>query len=127
MAWKQMSKVVQRSELVFQLLKKLVPVKELFRRFKISRPSTHKWRERYRRAGLRGLQDVSRRPRGSSGRPSPLWLQRVRRERLCHRTWGGRNCDDTRAEFARLFRIYGPPEGIRCDNGSPFGGGGPAG
>jgi putative transposase len=33
----------------------------------------------------------------------------------------------TRAEFARLFGIYGLPERMRCDNGTPFGGGGPTG
>jgi hypothetical protein len=33
----------------------------------------------------------------------------------------------TRAEFVRLFRVYGLPERIRCDNGTPFGGGGPTG
>ena len=30
-------------------------------------------------------------------------------------------------EFGRLFRQYGLPQRIRCDNGVPFGGGGPTG
>jgi putative transposase len=33
----------------------------------------------------------------------------------------------TRREFQRIFRQYGLPERIRCDNGVPFGGGGPTG
>jgi putative transposase len=33
----------------------------------------------------------------------------------------------TRREFVRLFRQYGLPERIRCDNGTPFGGVGPTG
>jgi putative transposase len=33
----------------------------------------------------------------------------------------------TRREFRRLFARHGLPERIRCDNGSPFGGGGPTG
>jgi len=33
----------------------------------------------------------------------------------------------TRGEFARIFRTHGVPERIRCDNGTPFGGGGPTG
>lgn len=33
----------------------------------------------------------------------------------------------TRRELARIFRQYGLPERIRCDNGTPFGGGGPTG
>jgi|SRR5271154_5376761 len=34
---------------------------------------------------------------------------------------------ETRREFARIFRKNGLPERIRCDNGAPFGGGGPTG
>lgn len=33
----------------------------------------------------------------------------------------------TRREFMRIFAKHGLPERIRCDNGSPFGGGGPTG
>ena len=32
-----------------------------------------------------------------------------------------------RREFQKIFRKYGLPKRIRCDNGSPFGGGGPTG
>lgn len=33
----------------------------------------------------------------------------------------------TRQAFVRLFKKHGVPERIRCDNGTPFGGGGPTG
>lgn len=33
----------------------------------------------------------------------------------------------TRREFVRIFKRYGVPERIRCDNGTPFGGVGPTG
>lgn len=33
----------------------------------------------------------------------------------------------TRREFVRIFQCHGVPERIRCDNGTPFGGGGPTG
>jgi putative transposase len=33
----------------------------------------------------------------------------------------------TRREFARIFQAQGVPQRIRCDNGTPFGGGGPTG
>jgi len=33
----------------------------------------------------------------------------------------------TRREFVRIFRQHGLPQRIRCDNGTPFGGGGPTG
>lgn len=34
---------------------------------------------------------------------------------------------ETRRAFARIFKKHGLPERIRCDNGTPFGGGGPTG
>jgi transposase InsO family protein len=34
---------------------------------------------------------------------------------------------ETRRAFVRIFECYGLPERIRCDNGTPFGGGGPTG
>ena len=222
MPWKQTNKVDQRFELVFQMINGLVPVKELCRRFRISRQTAYKWLHRYQRRRLRGLTELSRRTRSGSGRPSPRELQRLRRERLRHPTWGARKlrhvlkarfgpavpsvaaisrwlkrwglakgrprrrrgpelirkalrparrCHEiwtvdfkgwyctqngqrvepltvrdlysryilqiklmsslslrkTRAEFGRLFRYFGLPARIRCDNGTPFGGGGPTG
>lgn len=35
--------------------------------------------------------------------------------------------ESTRREFLKIFRRNGLPERIRCDNGAPFGGGGPTG
>ena len=35
--------------------------------------------------------------------------------------------EKTRQEFAKIFKVYGLPRRIRCDNGSPFGGAGPTG
>jgi transposase InsO family protein len=35
--------------------------------------------------------------------------------------------EQTRREFERIFRKYGRPRRIRCDNGTPFGAGGPTG
>jgi transposase InsO family protein len=217
-----MSKVEQRLDLVRQMIKGYTAVKELCRQFKISRQTAYKWRERYRHGRLRGLADLSRRPGSEASRTSPLWLQRLRRERLSHGTWGARKlrhtlkkrfgggapslatmgrwlkrwglaagrprrrrgpemlrkalqparrCHEvwtadfkgwyrtgngrrvepltvrdlysrfvlgikhlpvatliqTRAEFVRLFHLHGLPERIRCDNGRPFGAGGPTG
>ncbi len=34
---------------------------------------------------------------------------------------------EARREFVRIFKTHGVPERIRCDNGTPFGGGGPTG
>ena len=43
------------------------------------------------------------------------------------RLLSNQSMESTRREFARIFKKHGVPERIRCDNGTPFGGGGPTG
>ena len=38
-----------------------------------------------------------------------------------------RDLEQTRNQFVQIFRQYGLPRRIRCDNGTPFGAGGPTG
>lgn len=198
-------------------------VRQLCQQFGISRQTAYKWRRRYRRHRLGGLQDRSRRPRRSPRKTSALWRRRLRAWRQRRRTWGARklhhqlqrrygqqatpaaatitrwlkrwglcrararrrrgpvllrrrlqaagHCHEvwtvdfkgwyrtangtrvepltvrdlysryglevallrtasiaaTRRVFKGLFARHGLPERIRCDNGSPFGGGGPTG
>lgn len=213
----------QRYELVRWMKAGDVSVVELCDKFGISRQAAYKWRERYRRCGLGGLKDRSRRPLRCKHKLGTHWLQRIRRARLQHPSWGARNLrwklvqrfgvagtpstatisrylrrmglargrrrqrrgptllrkrlhvpsqchevwtvdfkgwfrtadgqrvepltvrdlhsryvlaavllagndvEGTRRAFKRLFRQYGLPVRIRCDNGTPFGGGGPTG
>jgi putative transposase len=223
MPWKKTDLISQRYELVRQMQAGEVSVVELCRQFGITRQAAYKWRHRYRRSGLSGLKDRLRRPLRCKHKLCTQWIQRIRRARLRHPTWGARNlrwklvrrfgaagapstatisrylramglargrrrqrrgpvllrkalhvpsrCHEvwtvdfkgwfrtgdgqrvepltvrdlhsrfvlgavllvrndierTRRAFGRLFRRYGVPERIRCDNGTPFGGGGPTG
>lgn len=223
MPWKTTSRLEQRFDLVRQMIAGRLAVTELCRRFKISRQTAYKWRDRYRQRRLAGLKDRSRRPWRSPRRTEPRWRRRLRQWRQRHQTWGARKLRHelerrfggsgvpaaatisrwlkrwglsrgrarrrrgpvvlrralrvarqshevwtvdfkgwyrtaagtrvepltvrdlysryglavvllrtqsiaaTRREFRRLFARHGLPERIRCDNGSPFGGGGPTG
>jgi transposase InsO family protein len=223
MPWKITDKQEQRYELVRRMRAGGESVSELCRRFRISRQTAYRWRQRYRDGKLAGLQDRSHRPARVPARTDRLWLERLRRlrkrrptwgarklrhnlgkkfgrsglpavatlsrwlkrwglacgrkrkrpgpvvlrravrpARRCHEVWtvdfkgwyrtgDGRRVDpltvrdlhsryvlrigllagpglaQTRREFERIFREHGLPERIRCDNGTPFGGGGPTG
>jgi putative transposase len=223
MPWKSTSKQEQRFDLVCQMRAGKSSVTELCRRFKISRKTAYKWRRRYRVGRLNALKDRSRRPRQIPGQTDKLWLDRLRRRRGKHPTWGARKlrhglqmdfgkgrvpavatisrwlkrwglvtgrrrrksgpvvlrqalraarrCHDvwtmdfkgwyrtgdgtrvepltvrdlhsryglwigllrsqsveqTRREMVKVFQRHGLPRRIRCDNGTPFGGGGPTG
>lgn len=223
MPWKTQSQQERRYELVRAIKSGTMPIAELSRRWGVSRKTAYKWLNRYRRLGLRGLLDESRKPDRMSRRTARCWLDRLRRLRRKYPTWGARklhhrlhqeakakglpavatvsrwlkrwglargrrrrpagpkllrpkvrrareaneiwtvdfkgnyrtgdgtrvdpltvrdlysryglgvalllnqSIELTRPEFIKIFREYGLPRRIRCDNGSPFGGGGPTG
>jgi transposase InsO family protein len=223
MPWKTKNQQEQRYELVRAIKAATEPIAEVSRRWRVSRKTAYKWLNRYRRLGLRGLWDESRRPERMTRRTARSWLERLRRLRRRHPTWGARKLHHrlrqetpgeglpavstvsrwlkrwglakgqprrragpmvlrpklcpaqkandvwtidfkgcyrtgdgtrvdpltvrdlysrygigvalllnqsiglTRPELIKIFKEYGLPRRIRCDNGSPFGGGGPTG
>jgi putative transposase len=223
MPWKTKNQQEQRYELVRRIKAGTEPIAVLSRRWRVSRKTAYKWLKRYRRRGLRGLLDESRRPEGMTTRTTRRWLERLRRLRRKHPTWGARklhhrlrqeasgtgvpavatvsrwlkrwglakgrprhrggpivlrpvvspareanevwtvdfkghyrtadrtrvnpltvrdlysrygivvallrnqSIELTRPQFVKIFRKYGLPKRIRCDNGSPFGAVGPTG
>lgn len=223
MPWKTKNQQERRYELVRAIKNRTMAIAQLSRRWGVSRKTAYKWQNRYRRLGLRGLLDESRKPDRISVRTARYWLDRLRRLRRKHPTWGARklhhrlhqesrtkglpavatvsrwlkrwglakgrrrrrggpkvlrpkvrrprqanetwtvdfkghyrtgdgtrvdpltvrdlysryglgvvlllnqSIELTRPQFIKMFRKYGLPGRIRCDNGSPFGGVGPTG
>jgi putative transposase len=223
MPWKTKNQQERRYELVRAIKSGTVPLAELSRQWGVSRKTAYKWLNRYRRLGLRGLLDESRKPDRMTTRTARHWLERLRRLRRKRPTWGARklhhqlqqeakgkglpavatvsrwlkhwglakgrrrrpagpmllrpairsaqeanevwtvdfkgnyrtgngrrvnpltvrdlysrcgirvalllnqSIELTRPEFIKIFKEYGLPRRIRCDNGSPFGGVGPTG
>jgi transposase len=66
-------------------------IRELCRRFGISAPTAYRWLGRYRREGLAGLNERSRRPRSSPRRAAPAIEAKVLEARdQSNNAWGGR-------------------------------------
>lgn len=62
----------------------------LCRLFGMSRPTGYKWKRRFEREGVRGLQERSCRPHRSPQQLWTVWVKRVRRLRRKHGSWGSR-------------------------------------
>ena len=60
---------------------------ELCADFHVSRKSGHKWLVRYRKEGMAGLRERSRRPHGCAHQTAARIEQLILRERRKHRTW----------------------------------------
>lgn len=106
MPWKLSRKEELRLELVRQMMAGQVAVRELCRRFGISRQTAYKWRKLYRSGRLNTLQDRSRRPRRVARKTKPLWLRRLRRWRQRHPSWGARKL---RHQLIERFGRSGAP------------------
>lgn len=78
---------------------------EACRRFKISRPTGYKWKERAKRSGLAHLAEESRRPRRQPGATRQDWVERILAVRDAW-GWGGRKLAD------QLGAAGGDPEPI---------------
>ncbi len=90
MPWKTMDQQEQRYDMVREMRSGALSVSEVCRRWHISRKTAYKWQQRYRQERLKGLADRSRRPARMTGRTSAHWLERLRRLRRRHSTWGAR-------------------------------------
>src|SRR5258708_16184891 len=91
MPFREVSIVDQRREFMAVGMKEGANVRELCRRFGMSRQTAYKWLERYRREGLEGLSDHSRRPKTSPLRTAPTMEAKVLGLRdLSNNVWGGR-------------------------------------
>src|SRR5579864_9607917 len=93
MPWKNTSRQEQRYQLILEMLAGERSVSELCRRLRVSRKTAYKWWWRFKKGRLAGLRDRSREPRHVRSRTSALWLERLRRERGKHPTWGARKLE----------------------------------
>lgn len=80
----------QRLELVKLAMQPGANISCLSKRFGISRKVCYKWINRFARAGVNGLEDMSRKPHNSPGRTSDKLEQKVISLRRVNPEWGAR-------------------------------------
>lgn len=91
MSWKDGKEVAEkRLEFVNLLQDGRYTMVELCERFGIARSNGYKWVDRYLEAGLEGLKDRRRAPKGSSLRTASELEALILKERDAHKTWGPR-------------------------------------
>ena len=90
MSWKEVSALQLRTEFVSLARQEGANIKELCRRYSISRTTAYKWLKRFEDDGEDGLKDQSRRPRSSPGKTTLEPERRVLEANLDHPGWGAR-------------------------------------
>jgi len=87
MPWRTSTVETERARFVLEAERSFLSFSALCRRHGISRPTGHKWLERYREKGLEGLRDRSHRPRSCPHATAPYVVERILLIRK-HRGWG---------------------------------------
>lgn len=103
MPWQEVTLMFLRREFIALATAPGANVSELCRRFGISRKTGNKWLDRFRKEGLKGLENRSRRPHSHPRKVAPAVEDAVLALRKKHPAWGGRKLR------ARL-RTLGQPE-----------------
>lgn len=90
MPWKELCSMTVREEFVLEALDGSSSFSALCARYSISRKTGYKWRERYKKYGLRGLEDLSRRPSSTPLATTAEMVAEVVAARNAHPSWGPR-------------------------------------
>lgn len=90
MPWTEASVMTQRRDFVTLAVADNSNIRELCRRFQISRTTGYKWLRRYQSDGLEGLVDRSRRPHHSPGKTAAATEHLIINLRRKHPAWAGR-------------------------------------
>lgn len=89
MPWKETTAMSEREEFIEQILHKEKSVSSLCREFRISRTTGYKWMQRYKRLGITGLVEQSRRPHHSPNQTPEGTEAAILSVRSEHPSWGG--------------------------------------
>jgi len=88
MPWKNECPSNQRWVFVQEVMRGLRSLAELCREVPISRKTAYKWIERFKEGGRREMVNQLRRAREVHNRPKKKWLNRIRRWKVRHPSWG---------------------------------------
>jgi len=88
MPWKTNCYKEQRWKFIQEYLRSKSGLAELCRRKAISRKTAYKWIARFKERGRFGLADRARVAGQIHNRPTHRWLERIRRWRAKHPSWG---------------------------------------
>lgn len=90
MPWNEVTLMSLRTEFVLLAIAEGSNISQLCHRFGISRKTGYKWIDRFRKEGVAGLEDRSRRPKTSPHITPRAVEEAVLGVREAHQAWGGR-------------------------------------
>lgn len=90
MPWPERSRMSIKHEFVLRAITREYTMAELCRQYGISRKSGYKWLRRFKKHGMAGLLDQTRRPKSNALRVKPEVVLEIVRLKQKHRSWGAK-------------------------------------
>jgi transposase InsO family protein len=90
MPWKVINQMGLKIQLVTDLTKEHFSITDLSQKYGISRPTVYKWLKRYKKLGVKGLNEQSRAPKSCPHRTDEKMISLVIQEKLKNRKRGPR-------------------------------------
>ena len=100
MPWKKNEPMEQRIEFALKALGS-VNFRALCQEYGISPKTGYKWKERFVREGVEGMEERSRRPHRHAEQLGEEGVCEMVRLKLAHRNWGPRKIDPLASNFIR--------------------------
>jgi len=88
MPWQEVTKMEEKKEFILRAFDKNENFSQLCREFGISTKTGYKWKERFAKEGLPGLQDQSRRPKKHANQLSEQMICKIIRIKTTKPNWG---------------------------------------
>ena len=105
MAWEIVSVMEQRIDFVLEALRGDCFIKDLCRKYDISRNTGYKWINRFKEKGIEGLEDRSTRPHTCPHETSFEWKRRIVEVKMKYLAWGPKKI---RPELEKLYEEKPP-------------------
>ena len=106
MPWREIDIVELRLEFVMRALREEMAFRDLCQEYGISAKTGYKWKERFLRDGMHGLEDQSRRPNHSPQQVAEDVLCEIVRIKKDHKDWGPKKILQV---YARTYPHAEPP------------------
>ena len=90
MPWSEISPMDQKTQFIADFQRLSLSFTELVQLYHISRKTGYKWIERYKRNGISGLLDRSRRPKFPANSTPKEMVELILEARRRHPTWGAK-------------------------------------
>ena len=106
MPWKEVNYIDQRVEFVLNSFEKNINFKKLCKEYGIASKTGYKWKSRFIQNGIKGLNDLSRRPNSNPNKTDEDTVCEIIRIKNQHKAWGPKKIQWLFSKLDHKYKLY---------------------